>query len=290
MRIALLSSGSGGNSVWVEGAGVRVLLDAGLPLRETRARAEALGLDLAGASELLLTHEHADHCAGAGVLARKLGVLVRGTAGTLGALRDRPPAELLAPLAAGETLLLGGGTGAGARLASLRVTPVALPHDAAEPVAYVFEERTPLGVARAAVVTDLGCTPPAVAEALQGLDALVLEFNHDLRMLLEGPYPAALKARIRSRVGHLSNAQAAALLTQLAHPGLRCVALAHLSEHNNTPSLARRAAEAALARAGCDAALSVGEQSGPIEPLEVRPRPPLPARRPAGQQAQLALW
>lgn len=289
MRVSLLSSGSGGNCVFVEGAGVRVLVDAGLPLRETRQRMSAVGLELSDVSELLITHEHSDHCAGAGVLGRKLGLTVRGTEGTLSALRDRPPAELLRPLRAGVPLRLGGDAAPGEGSLGLWATPLALPHDATEPVAYVFEERTARGVVRAAIITDLGSAPPEVSEALFDLDAVVLEFNHDLRMLLEGPYPPALKARIRSRVGHLSNAQAAALLVGLAHGGLRHVALAHLSEHNNTPAHARRAAEGALETAQCAARLTIGEQAGPLEPMVLEPRPVTAPVARSAQPAQLSL-
>ncbi len=288
MRIATLSSGSGGNCVLIEGGGATVLIDAGLPLKETRERAADVGFDLRDVSEVLLTHEHSDHCAGADVIARKLGVTIRATEGTLANLRDQPPVECQKPLRAGVPIRLGAASPLSHGSMGLWAIPVAIPHDAAAPVAYVLEERTPFGLSRAAVVTDLGSAPPEVAEALLGLDALVLEFNHDLRMLVDGPYPPALKARIRSRVGHLSNAQSAALLMQLVNPGLRHVVLAHLSEHNNTPALAERAAEGVLVRLGSTADLTIGSQAGAQEPIEVLPRPTF--ERPIVRKAaQLAL-
>ena len=328
MRVTVLSSGSGGNCTLVEGAGVRVLVDAGLPLRVVRARCAAVGLSLDGAglgcpssrgpgakvSELLITHEHSDHGGAAGVLGRKLGLRVRATRGTLEALRDPPPQAQWSVVRAGEPVLLGeaaagdasAGQGAapGAPLGlipgvialrppapqppepQLWVTPIALPHDAAEPVAYRFEERTPQGSVHAAIVTDLGHVPPPLVRALAGLDLLVIEFNHDLRMLLEGPYPWPLKQRIRGGRGHLSNDQAAELLLALCHPGLKQVVLAHLSEHNNTPKRARAAAEDALARGRSGAMLRIGSVKHPLPPLFVEPGP---AVKPRWRPAQLAL-
>src|SRR5438445_659748 len=147
-----------------------------------------------------------------------------------------------------------------------RAIPVA--HDAVEPVAYAFEERVDGGrCIRAAVVTDLGSATRALAKALLGLDALVLEMNHDARLLLEGPYPASLKRRVRSDLGHLSNAQAAQLVSQVIHRGLRHLVLAHLSEHNNTPAYARREAEAVLEMHESRAALHLATQARPLAPI-----------------------
>ena len=316
MRVTVLSSGSGGNCTLVEGAGVRVLVDAGLPLRVVRARCAAVGISLGGSredspdgspgvppvSELLITHEHSDHGGSAGVLGRKLGLRVRATAGTLQALRDPPPEELWCTARAGEPVLLGGSPSGVAdehpgviplrpptpapQPPQLWATPIALPHDAAEPVAWRFEERTSRGSVHAAIVTDLGHAPASVVQALLGLDLLVIEFNHDLRMLLEGPYPWALKQRIRGGRGHLSNEQSAELLRALCHPGLKQVVLAHLSEHNNTPKLARAAAEEALARGGSGAILQTGSVKRPLPPLFAEPGPAL---KPRWRPAQLAL-
>jgi phosphoribosyl 1,2-cyclic phosphodiesterase len=277
VRLCVLSSGSGGNALWIEAGSTRVLVDAGLSFRETRRRCARAGIDLRGVSDVLLTHEHADHCWGAAALARKLGARVHATRGTLLALRDPPPEELrfALPAASGSEdgdLLLG----------ALRVRAVPVPHDAVEPVAFVLEERLADGrCVRAAVVTDLGCTTRKVAKALQGLDVLVVEMNHDVRLLLEGPYPASLKRRVRGDFGHLSNAQGAQLLGQALHPGLRHVVLAHLSEQNNTPVHARREAEAVLELRGSRASLHLASQVRPSDVFHidagaaprVRPRP-----------------
>jgi phosphoribosyl 1,2-cyclic phosphodiesterase len=275
VRLCVLSSGSGGNSLWVEAGGARVLVDAGLSLRETRRRCASMGLDLRDLTDVLLTHEHADHSFGAATIARKLGARVHATPGTLQALRDPPPRELCFPLPNDGVLLLGGG---------LHVRAIPVPHDAVEPVAYAFEERVDGRCVRAALVTDLGCVPRALALALRGLDALVLEMNHDTRLLLEGPYPASLKRRVRSDVGHLSNAQAAQLVGKVLHPGLRHLVLAHLSEQNNTPAHARREAEAVLEVHGGRAAVHVAGQARPLAPIELHP---FAARRQRPEQLAL---
>jgi phosphoribosyl 1,2-cyclic phosphodiesterase len=233
-------------------------MDAGLPFREL--------------TDVFLTHEHADHSHAAGIFARRLGVRIHATRGTHGALRDAPPAELRQIVQPGVDVALAG----------LRITPIAVPHDGTETVSYVFDD----GQVRAALVTDLGCAPRPVVRALQGLDALVLEFNHDARMLLNGPYPWSLKKRISSDFGHLSNEQSARLLAQVLHGGLRHLTLAHLSEHNNTPSHARRAAEGVLAKFGSRAKVVVGSQSRALDPILLEPERAEPLRR----ARQLALF
>ena len=277
MRLCVLSSGSSGNCLWAEAGGARVLVDAGLSARETARRCESAALRLSDLTAILLTHEHADHSGGAGVLARKLGIPVYATRGTLAALRDSPPDELLRIVEPGRPLRLG---------ESLWATPIRGAHDSAELVVYSLEERCPDGaLARAAVITDVGHAPPAFCEALAGHDALILEMNHDVKRLLEGPYPWSLKQRVRSPLGHLSNAQGAALLASTLHAGLRHVVLAHLSAENNTPDLALRAAAAVLEQAGSRARLQVASQAEPGEVMELSP-----ARRADPRARQLALF
>ncbi|HCF56405.1 MAG TPA: MBL fold metallo-hydrolase, partial [Myxococcales bacterium] len=150
----------------------------------------------------------------------------------------------------------------------LRVTSVATPHDSPESVALVVDD----GDARLGIVTDLGVVREAIVSTLAGVDGLVLEMNHDEQMLADGPYPARLKRRIRGNYGHLSNQQGGELLRRLAHPGLQRVTLAHISEHNNTPELAREVAEGVLAQAPGRAALSIGEHHRPGEPVVLRGR------------------
>ncbi|MFL5389911.1 MAG: MBL fold metallo-hydrolase [Myxococcales bacterium] len=276
MRLCVLGSGSLGNCVWVEAPGARILVDAGLSHRETLRRCRDAGLDLRDLTDICITHEHGDHCFGAAVIARKTGARVHATVGTFRALRDPPPAELCFPLPSGE-LVVG----------SLRIRAVPVPHDAVEPVAYVLEERGGDGRAiRAAIVTDLGFPTRPLAASLQDLDALVLEMNHDPRLVIEGPYPPSLKRRLLSDVGHLSNAQGAQLLRRVAHAGLRHVVLAHLSEQNNTESYARREAEAALQFRSGAASLVIAPQMRPLPPVEILSEGMRFARRPQ----QLALF
>jgi phosphoribosyl 1,2-cyclic phosphodiesterase len=260
VRLCVLSSGSGGNCLYVEAGSSRVLIDAGLPLRETVRRCREAGIDPRSITDVFLTHEHADHAGGAGVLSRKLGVCVHATRGTLRNLRDEPCR--VSAVRAGEVV----------RIGSLRITPVAVPHDAHEPVAYVFDD----GETRAGLVTDLGCAPMAVARAFRNLDALVLEMNHDPRLLIEGPYPWSLKRRIQSDVGHLSNEQGARLLSQVFHAGLGLVVLAHLSEHNNTERHALRAAGRVLEKRGASTKLCVASQARALDPFILKPSRAVP--------------
>src|SRR5919201_674399 len=257
----MLASGSGGNTAFVEAGGARVLVDAGLSYRETKRRCADVGLDVRDVTDVLLTHEHVDHCFGAATIARKVGARVHATQGTFTALRDPPPRELCFPIPQDGSLLLGRG---------LQVRAIPVPHDALEPVAYSFEERVEGGrCISAAVVTDLGSAPRSLARALRDLDALVLETNHDARLLTEGPYPPSVKRRVRSDLGHLSNAQAAQLIAQVLHRGLRHLVLAHLSEQNNTPTHARSEAEAVLELHGSRAVLHLAGQARPLPPIEL---------------------
>jgi phosphoribosyl 1,2-cyclic phosphodiesterase len=276
VRLCVLGSGSLGNCIWVEAPSARVLVDAGLSHRETLRRCKDAGLDLRDLTDICITHEHGDHCFGTAVIARKTGARVHATAGTFRGLRDQPPPELCFPLP-GADLVLG----------SLRIRALPVPHDALEPVAFVIEERRADGQAvRVAIVTDLGFPTRALAASLQDLDALVVEMNHDPRLVAEGPYPPSLKRRLLSDVGHLSNAQGAQLLRRAAHAGLRHVVLAHLSEQNNTEAYALREAEAALSSRAGRASLVIAPQLRPLPPVEILPEGTRFARRPH----QLALF
>lgn len=233
MRFASLGSGSEGNALVVQAGQTCVLMDCGFALAETGARLARLGLSAGHLSGIVVTHEHGDHIAGVARLARKHAIPVWLTHGTLRAqsksLGDLPNLTEIDPHTAFD-------------IGELRVQPYAVPHDAAEPVQYVFSD----GVRRLGVLTDTGCATPHIEAALSGCDALVLECNHDAGMLAGGDYPFRLKQRVGGRFGHLNNADAAALLSRLDNTRLQHIVAAHLSRKNNTPQLAVSALSAVL--------------------------------------------
>lgn len=237
VEIVVLGSGSRGNSTLVRNGRTALLIDAGLSARQVVQRLEAVGQDPRGLTAILLTHEHIDHTRGVAVLARRFGLPVLANAETLAAaapaLRDIPAAEMFE-------------TGVPFELGAISVTPFAVPHDAAEPVGFVLAcEGVRIGYA-----TDLGHATRLVATRLAGCQALVFEANHDLEMLINGPYPWATKQRVASRNGHLSNEHAAELLREVVTDDTLHLVLAHLSETNNDPALARATIETALSEAG----------------------------------------
>lgn len=234
MRFASLGSGSQGNALVVETGATRIMLDCGFSVRQCELRLARLGLDPAQIDGVLVTHEHADHIAGVFKFARKHGVTVWLTHGTYSVLRE-PPEKLPScrlidshsPFAIGD----------------LEITPYPVPHDAREPVQYVFGD----GERRLGVLTDAGCLTPHILDTLSGCAALFLECNHDAGMLAANvDYPPVLKRRIAGRLGHLDNATAASLLNQIDCSRLQHVVAAHLSLQNNTPTLAAAAVSAAL--------------------------------------------
>jgi phosphoribosyl 1,2-cyclic phosphodiesterase len=228
MRFASLGSGSSGNGLVVEAGATRVLVDCGFSLAETRARLARIGLLPEDLDAVLVTHEHSDHLGGVARLAVKHELPVWCTHGTLVNWRmqtDRLPwTEMI-------------DTHQAFRVGELEILPFPVPHDAREPVQFVFSD----GVRRLGVLTDTGHVTPHIVASLSGVNALVLECNHDADMLANGPYPPSLRRRVGGQYGHLENRQAAALLQKMDVAGLRHVVAAHLSQKNNTPSLARAA-------------------------------------------------
>jgi phosphoribosyl 1,2-cyclic phosphodiesterase len=249
MKIHVLASGSAGNCALVEAGGTCVLVDAGLSGSELERRIAAVGADVRNLSGILITHEHADHVRGAGILARRHGIPVYLTSGTHQAERrhlgEIPTVRHVKP-------------GTAFTLAGLEVRPFSTPHTSqrgartqrpegvADPVAYVFFHE---GV-KAGYATDLGHPIALMDQHLAGCRLLVLEFNHDPEMLVNGPYPWPVKQWIKGQGGHLSNEQAAKLLEDILRHDTRLEALvlAHLSETNNTPELALGAARGVLRR------------------------------------------
>jgi len=226
MRFASLGSGSEGNGLVVEAANTRVLMDCGFGLADTVSRLARLGLQPDELAGIVVTHEHGDHIGGVGRLARKYKLPVWLTAGTLGMAQDLDGVAL-------QVI----DSHAAFVVETLEIQPYPVPHDAREPVQYVFSD----GAKRLGVLTDSGCSTPHIEAMLAGVEALVLECNHDAAMLENGPYPASLKRRVGGRFGHLENSQSAALLEKLKHDRLKCVMAAHVSRKNNTTTLAQRA-------------------------------------------------
>ncbi len=232
MRFASLGSGSQGNALVVEAGRTRVLMDCGFSLRETAQRLARLGLEPGILDGVVVTHEHDDHVGGVVRLARRYGLPVWLTYGTARAV-NLDPAHL-----GGATII---DSHHAFSVGEIEVHPFPVPHDAREPVQFVFSD----GSSRLGVLTDAGAPTPHIRSMLGGCDALVLECNHDAEMLANGSYPERLKRRIASRTGHLDNAAAAELLASLNNARLKHIIAAHLSQSNNTPERAR----AALARA-----------------------------------------
>jgi len=232
MRFCSLGSGSEGNALVVEaGRGAsrsRVMMDCGFSIRETEDRLARLGIAPNDIDAIVVTHEHSDHIGGVARFARKYSIPVWLTHGTAKVLSERAiPSALIRYVDPHEKFSIG----------EIEVTPYTVPHDAYEPVQFVFGD----GQSRLGVLTDVGTTTQHIEDSLSACQALVLEANHDLSMLMAGPYPHSLKQRVSGKFGHLDNAAAADLLAKLCHPGLRHVIAAHLSRQNNTRELAQSA-------------------------------------------------
>jgi phosphoribosyl 1,2-cyclic phosphodiesterase len=235
VRFTCLGSGSAGNALVVECGRTRVMMDCGFGIGETRERLERVGLEPSDLAGIVVTHEHGDHLGGVAAFAAKYSIPVHLTRGTAHWLPEDFPAELVSHIDPHNEFAL----------QDLCVQPFPVPHDAREPVQYVFTD----GDVRLGVVTDLGCSTSHVEEKLSHCHALVVECNHDLDLLWNGSYPFALKNRVAGRFGHLDNRSAAAMVKNLERPHLRHLIAAHLSEQNNTPALAVAALAAAL---GCE--------------------------------------
>ncbi len=237
MEFAVAGSGSRGNATVVRAGGTTVMVDCGFTFSEIKRRLERLKLAVDDLDALLVTHEHGDHISGVGRLAARAGVPVYSSAGTARAAEQRRQFEGAKIFDSHASFAIG----------DLEITPLIVPHDAAEPTQFLLSD----GARRLAIMTDIGHATPFVIDSLANLDGLIVESNHDAGMLASGPYPETLKRRVGGSYGHLSNEQTEELLRTLELSNLHTLALAHLSEKNNRPEIARRAAANAL---GCETA------------------------------------
>ena len=253
MKICSLASGSKGNCLYVETGDTRVLIDAGLSLRETLLRMEGRGIDAARVQAIMVSHEHIDHIRSAGSFARKFKVPVIAS-------------HLVCRMSESQlkkSHLIEFESGCAFAFRDVQIDPFPITHDACDPVGFVIES----GEGRCASATDLGIVTRLVREKLRGSRFLNLESNHDMEMLMNGPYPWNLKQRIKSRHGHLSNEESLELLFELAHDGLEALVMAHISEVNNHPDhVVRSTADFLKEQNVCAPAIVIGDQykAGPL--------------------------
>ena len=229
MKFCSIASGSSGNCIYAGSSETSVLIDAGISGKRIEQGLNSIEQSTLDINGILVTHEHSDHIKGLGVLARRYGIPVYGTKGTLDALKEmtsigKLPEALLHAVKADDPFSIG----------DLEIHPFTISHDAAEPVGYRISHNGRC----CAVATDMGCYDEYMVKELTGLDVLLLESNHDVHMLEAGRYPYYLKRRILGERGHLSNETAGRLLSRVLHDGIREIYLGHLSQENNYEALA----------------------------------------------------
>ena len=248
MRFASLGSGSEGNALLISATSgiteTTVMLDCGFGLREAESRLSRLHIDPKQLSGIIVTHEHQDHVGGVFRLARRHKIPVWMTHGTLESVCDESDGVTVHICRDIEPFVIG----------DLEIQPYTVPHDAREPVQYTATD----GIRKLGVLTDVGHSTPHLMKALNGCDALVLEFNHDTEMLSQSVYPPWLKARIGGQLGHLSNQQSAEILQGLDRSRLQRVIAAHLSQKNNSPDKVRSLIQGVLA--GSDVEVVIADQ------------------------------
>jgi len=249
VKLLSLGSGSGGNATLLQSGGTTLLIDCGFSLRELESRLANADLSASAIDALLLTHEHGDHVRGAATLSRHYNLPVWTTAGTSRSCKWHQDSQLHHFHANGNSF----------RIGEIDVTPFTVPHDAAEPCQYRFQANQK----QVGILTDSGCITSHIVTQLQGLDALVLEFNHDIKMLAQGPYPPFLQRRVGGSHGHLSNCQSADLLRLLDHQRWKYLIGAHVSEKNNTTHLVKEAVDDVDRSLG--ERLQILEQRGPSQ-------------------------
>lgn len=238
MRFASIGSGSEGNGTLIESGEARFLIDCGFSAKEAVRRLTTLDVEPESLTGILVTHAHSDHIKGVSLLAEKFNIPVYmtwGTSTTKGYKKREVPAHLLNIISPHESLAICG----------VEIEPVAVPHDCHEPSQFVFKAEDK----KVGVLSDAGAITPHMQRAYERCDALLLECNHDLEMLRNGPYPPSLQRRVAGQYGHLNNQQAAQFLAHAHWDGLKHVVMTHISQKNNHTEIARDALVAAI---NCD--------------------------------------
>lgn len=250
-----LFSGSSGNAVYVGCDGEGILVDAGVSCSRIVKELERIGVQPESLKAIVVTHEHADHTASAGILSRKFDLPIYATEGTWGGMQEKLGAvqeKNIRLIDARQDFFIG----------KINISPFAIPHDAADPCGFSFS----CGRLKASIATDIGCIRDGWMNAVSGSDILLLESNYDEDMLKAGKYPYVLKKRILGRSGHLSNDDAGKAAVQLAAREVKNIILGHLSKENNFPQLAEQTVKLALSQAGAeiggDVSLTVARRDG----------------------------
>ncbi len=256
MKFCVLASGSSGNSLYIESGATRVLIDAGVSRKIIQSRLSEIGVELDRINALCVTHDHADHTAGIPVISSRHHLPLYATEGTCTAVEVTTGKHFAWNVFQ---------AGCAFEIGELTFEAFSVPHDAGDPVGFVVSAgRCKLGIA-----TDMGEVPEVVAHHLRGCNALVIEFNHDVELLLNSDRSWHLKQRILGRKGHLSNEQACELLKRVASEQLRTLFLAHLSEECNTPVIAMQCAELTLASCGLSGLTRICMHSWPGQMIDV---------------------
>ena len=257
MRFSVLASGSKGNACYIETDSTRLLIDAGLSCRELVRRLNIIGIEATHLDAIIITHEHSDHIKGVGPISRKFSSPIYSNSSTI-----KRCISLLKNTRVDDTLR----TGESLIINDITVETFAKNHDAADPIGLIISSNG----SRLGILTDAGRSTSLLEDRLRNCTGVLLEFNHDVEMLENGPYPYYLKKRIKGSKGHLSNDQAGMLLKMLSHKSLKHVILAHLSEVNNTPEKALAKAREALSECDMDGIpVHVSYQDYPCPVLEV---------------------